>query len=316
VSDVVKSLWTKLYAWALPSALAVGAYWLVVYPRTWLGHDWLGKATDAQLAAAFVGVVVVLALTLDTFSSPLYRILEGYLLWPRWLQRRGVRGQIRRKARLARDTGHRGWRRGLDLEDLARYPEDEDQIAPTRFGNALRAFETYGKARYNLDVLTVWYELFAACPKTVQSDIIDKRAAVDFFVAWTYIAGLLAVTTLLVAGSECALTPTLIVFALVWAMAAFLAHWLAVRATDEWGYAVKAMVNTGRIKLADSLGLEMPKTLAEEKLMWGYVTGYAYYGDDGNAANLERFRKTRPAPPAEDDDLGGGDARAGANADD
>jgi hypothetical protein len=50
-------------------------------------------------------------------------------------------------------------------------------------------------------------------------------------------------------------------------------------------------VNLGRVKLADSLGLMLPKTLEEEKEMWGLVTKYAYYASPEYGEPLNAYRK-------------------------
>lgn len=295
MSDLVKSLWGKLYAWALPSALALGAYWLIVYPHTRFGHPWLDKASETVTGAVYLGLVATLAFVLNAFSTPLYRILEGYVLWPAPLQDWGVRQQIARKKKLEARVAKGGWRLGLDLEELGRYPQNEDQITPTRFGNALRAFEVYGKTRYNLDSQSLWYELRAVAPKDINDQMQDARAAVDFFVAGFYLALGLAALTIYVALAEHAPTGVWI-FAGVSVAVALVCHWLAVRTTSEWGYTVQALVNVGRAPLAKAMALDLPDTLEAEKAMWGLVTGYGYYADKGEGAKLDRYRKkAKPA---------------------
>ena len=91
MSEVLKNLWGKVYAWALPSALTLGVFWLFVYPEMTISHGWLDTISDAETTektAVFVALSGAIAFALSTFSTPLYRILEGYLLWPKWLQNR------------------------------------------------------------------------------------------------------------------------------------------------------------------------------------------------------------------------------------
>ena len=290
MSEIVKNLWGKLYAWALPSALTLGVYWLFVEPKTKIVTAWLVNPSDAEKAAIFVALSAAIAFSLNTFSSPLYRILEGYLFWPRWLQNQGMKRQRQRKKRLEESVARGGWRQGLDLEKLGRYPKLNDQIVPTRFGNAIRSFETYGKTRFNLDALTLWYELCAVAPKYIQTEINNARASVDFFVALIYLSGTLSIVTFVIAACEDFEHSILIVCILAFVVT-LLCHWLAVRATSEWGYTVQALVNCSRVKLADSLGLRFPKTLKEEKVMWGLVTSYAFFCKARDGAALDRFRK-------------------------
>ncbi len=71
---------------------------------------------------------------------------------------------------------------------------------------------------------------------------------------------------------------------------------MAITATDSWSYSVQALVNVGRVKLADALGLQIPDSLEEERLMWGLVTRYFAFAQTADGLQLDRFRK-KPAPP-------------------
>ena len=48
MSEILKNLWGKLYAWAFPSALTLEVYCLFVYPKTTIAHKWLDKTSDAE----------------------------------------------------------------------------------------------------------------------------------------------------------------------------------------------------------------------------------------------------------------------------
>jgi hypothetical protein len=183
-----------------------------------------------------------------------------------------------------------GWRRGIALENLARFPKDDSQIVPTRFGNAIRSFETYGKTRFNLDSQTLWHELLAVAPKYIQSEIESARSSVDFFVALLYLSFIFGVGSLVLGAIE-HFKVKLILLGTLALLLATLCHWLAIRAVDAWSYPVHALVNLGRAKLADGLGLDLPASLEEEKTMWGLVTKYAYYADQHLGNALDTYRK-------------------------
>jgi len=296
VTDILKSAWGKLYAWALPSALTLGAYWLLVYPNTNLAHTWLEHVSATEKAGIFLGVSAALAFSFSTFSTHLYRILEGYLLWPEWLQVHCTERQKRRKRELQKAPSGGGWMRGLALEKLGRYPLRDEQIAPTRFGNAIRSFETYGRTRFNLDSQTLWYELCAVAPKYVQTEIDWAKSSVDFFVASIYLSAALGLATFVIATLEGFNLPLSLICISVF-LVTLLCHWLAVRSTDEWSSTVQALVNVARPKLADRLGLQLPGNLDEEKVMWGLVSSYVLSGDDKDGAQIDRFRrKAQPSP--------------------
>jgi hypothetical protein len=245
MSEILKNLWGKLYAWAFPTALVLGAYCLLVFPRTRAKLDWLEHASDTEKGVIFAAAVAVVAFCLNAFSTALYRILEGYLLWPGWLQRRGADTQRRRKKRLEDATsGASGWQRGLALEKLALYPQRDEQIVPTRFGNALRSFETYGKTRFNLDSQTLWYELYAGAPKYLQGEIKEARSSVDFFVALIYLNAALSLVCFATAALQ-RLDLAILTVGIATLAMAFFCHWLAVRATAEWGYTVQSLATEG-----------------------------------------------------------------------
>lgn len=289
MSEILKNLWGKLYAWALPCSLALGVFFFVVYPKA-TGHEWLEESAEPEKAGIFLAITAAVAFSLNVFSSPLYRILEGYLLWPRWLQEWGTKRQVKRKRVLEKSIRDNGWRRGLALEKLALYPMRDEQIVPTKFGNALRSFETYGKTRFNLDSQTLWYELYAVAPKYLQSEIKEARSSVDFFVALVFLSAFLGMATLVLATLNGCKLPLFIVAILAF-LAALISHWLAVRATSEWSYTVQALVNLGRAKLAESLGLRLPETCEEEKRMWGSLTRYVYFSRVEDATALDAFRR-------------------------
>src|SRR5262249_25439698 len=142
--------------------------------------DWEVLAEfDALTLSEQVGAVAAISTSvgfvLNAVSTSLYRWLEGYNL-PRGLARRLAKRQQKRNRRLvqAAESG-RGWQRNLNQEELERYPIVDEQIVPTRLGNAFRAFETYGKTRFNLDSQTLWSELMAVAPKYIQTEYDRAR---------------------------------------------------------------------------------------------------------------------------------------------
>jgi len=230
----------------------------------------------------------------------LYRLLEGFI-GPRCLQEWGIKRHTAKKKALA-DAANKGtgWRGGFALGELSRYPKDDLQIVPTEFGNAIRAFETYGKTRFNLDSQTLWHELFAVAPQYIQSEINSARSPVDFFVALVFLSGIFSfvcwsIIACWVIGFIANLNSSIPVLGFISLLVTFLFYRLAIRAADAWKYPIHALVNLGRVKLADSLGLRFPETLEEEKKMWLLVTRYAFWADTGLGKELDSYRK----PPTE-----------------
>lgn len=179
-------------------------------------------------------------------------------------------------------------------EELSRFPLEREEIAPTRLGNALRSFETYGATRYNLDSQTLWTELCSVVPKYLQDELDRSRATVDFFIALFYLTILFALATLILAGVP-SFKPQLIFIAIPALLLPPFWYRMAVVSSSYWSTTVQALVNLGRKKLAEEMGLQMPATLEEERKMWGLLTSFVYYGNMGDGEKLDRFR-VRPVP--------------------
>lgn len=291
---------TLLLGWVLPSSLGLTLFGLLVLPSLTnlsLLAD-VSKASPANQALILLTASVILGLTLASMATPLYRILEGYLLWPSSWAAKRTTTHLAARQQAADDVtnaqGHRGrldLRGSLALERFRRYPDDERQVAPTRLGNAIRRFEYYSYDRYQLSSQLLWSQLRGAVPETVAKEVDDARAGVDFFVCLLYVFGGVASSAFLALFSDERHVATLLLAAVLTAAAAVACYPAAVLATDAWASAVKAMVDLGRVPLAKQLGLKLPDTLAEEREMWqqvGWFLGYQF--KDVAVANLDRYR--------------------------
>ena len=149
-----------------------------------------------------------------------------------------------------------------------------------------------------MDSQRLWHELLAVTPKYIESEIDSARSSVDFFVALLYLSFFFCIACLVLGSIE-----HFKLGILVLSVPAFLlvisCHWLAIRATDAWSYPIHALVNLGRVKLADSLGLKLPETLEEEKAMWGLFTMYANNASPEYGKALDAYRK----PPIVSDEI-------------
>jgi hypothetical protein len=309
VADIAKGIltggWLLVAGWILPTAINVLVFGFFVLPSLHaipLAHD-LGHASSQEKTLALVVGSVVVGLVLNALQTALYRVLEGYLLWPGPLARKRrnhyvtVKGALQKrldainyrgleeptaaqKARLAeleadpdvskhaeRDRNLTAVQSALRAES-SRYPANDDQVAPTRLGNSIRRFETYGTDRFQLDSQVLWYELTAAAPKELSRQIDRARAAVDFFVCLLYghlLAAVIALVSLSAAGAHSSalisVTAVLVVLMPLW-------YWLAWVTTDDWAFSVRALVNLGRKPLAEALSLRLPKELEREREMW------------------------------------------------
>jgi hypothetical protein len=213
---------------------------------------------------------IAIAISLNAIQNQLYRVLEGYVLQSFWESRK--QKHILRKHRLKSTAEEkRGLERALWLERAERYPANDSEVAPTRFGNAIRSFETYGEDRFRLDSQLLWSELVAVLPESVGNAVDRARAPVDFFVCLTYLFAVLGVTAMATSifGHEDRLQ--LAAVGLGCCLLTVLTYHIAVISTDHWSSTVKALVNLGRKPLAEALGLRLPSNLDDEREMWRLV---------------------------------------------
>jgi hypothetical protein len=297
VADILKGLiggsgGTFVLAWVFPSAIALIV--LYVLDKGRLGIDtFLGAAGGPiEHALALAIGATAIAVVGNALSTPMYRLLEGYTL-PAAIQRRLIDSERRRRDAIESQTkSATGITLSLLQERLQRFPRIDGQTAPTRLGNALRAFETYAVDRYRLDSQMFWNELVAVVPDSLRRELDLARSSVDFFVAATYLSVAVGVVTG-AAGLLARPGPDLGLLA-VGLIALLLSRvWYssAVTSTSYWDSTVRALVNLGRVPLAASLGLRLPASIDAERKMWALVVRFAYYGyEEGSAVRLDEFR--------------------------
>jgi hypothetical protein len=306
LTDIVKGAlagaWTLSIGWILPAALGLGVFGLMVLPS--IGRvpvfEKVSAASAGDQALILLATAVLLGITLSSLSTPLYRVLEGYSLWPASLQMKGIqrhrsrRAEARRSVRTSSDTADLAVTDALALEAFHRYPDADDQVAPTLFGNAIRRFEYYSSDRYRLDSQLLWSQLRGVVPESVSKEVDNARAGVDFFVCLFYTAVLLALSGSAAMFAASRDSTTLAIAVALGILSAIGSYHAAIKATDAWSSAVRAMVDLGRVPLAKALGLELPPTLGEEREMWlrvGWVLGFAH--DARGVQALDAYRVSR-----------------------
>ncbi|MFF4146550.1 hypothetical protein ACFY0A_35585 [Streptomyces sp. NPDC001698] len=103
MGDIAKGVlggaWTLLVGWILPTAINLSIFGFGVAPS--LRHTVLATrlwpSTGGSGALQLVAVAILLGLVLAALQSPLYRVLEGYLLWPSRLYDHGCARHLRSK---------------------------------------------------------------------------------------------------------------------------------------------------------------------------------------------------------------------------
>jgi hypothetical protein len=131
MSDIAKSIlgggWALVVGWILPTAINIIVFGIFVFPSL---HEIalageLSRASVGQRSLVVLASSVVLGLVLSALQVPLYRVLEGYLLWPQWLARWSRDRRLSAKRLL---VARRDWIRLRTLEEkgsLARQVDRE-----------------------------------------------------------------------------------------------------------------------------------------------------------------------------------------------
>jgi len=305
VADLVKSVLggarSLIVGWILPVFLSLQLVTALVLPelRRITGVDQFLRQTATSRQVALLAIAVVSGLVLAAAQAPLYRILEGYILWPPKIADRRIkkhqdrRREFVKKQEVATKTD-KGVHAGLLYERAARYPAKDKQFAPTMLGNAIRRFETYAGDRYQLDSQLLWHNLTAAAPERALTAVDNARTNVDFFVSLLY-GG--AMTALLGFGAIVVGEGTVRAWVAIatGVLIAMVCYRLAVLATDEWDAAVRGLIDHGRKGVAAAFGLTVPDDFADERLMWRAVNTlvrrpYTYSESKDVAGILNRFR--------------------------
>jgi hypothetical protein len=288
---------------------------LVVFAVAWAFPDWSLLEPLRGLAASekkltdltYLGLLVwVLAILLMTGNHLLYRLLEGYVppfswffpgLWWHRCRFWCLSGRYARLAAAWSAASDAGWpfpaakqakTATLRRKLLMRYPTARGEIMPTRFGNAIRAFEVYPRDVYGADSVPVWPRLASVIPKEYTALLDDARAQADCFVNLTFLALLLTAACVVREGAEAVqhlppwpeVTWTAVLaasgaaglrYALLAAgsaVAALFAYSWAIERATAWGDLVRSAFDCYLPALVGQLGYAVPPTEAERREFW------------------------------------------------
>jgi hypothetical protein len=265
-----------------------------------------GALADILTATTFLLTAVVFSVTLMMASPLILRVLQGYV-WKDYLERLAL------TRRFADDYAYR-FKPTVDFQsevDLARatgapepefpdghgeklhaavasYPHHPDFFLPFKIGNFLRAVEVYPYVVYGLDAIGSWQRLQTLVPEDLGDAISAARSQLLFacnVFMLTIVALLLAVALML--------TQSQFSFLLLAGGALILmtSRQLIFVAGGAYGAQFAAAYDLYRGKLADQLGLKMPRNPAAEREMWSEVNRVFLYRSQPAWSRLTKFRK-------------------------
>jgi hypothetical protein len=312
-------------AFLLPALLALLAV-AQVFPKASWSLALLTQLTTEQKSLPDIAILLlavwVVAVLLLTANHGVYRMMEGYL-WPlsslQFLKRKQERSfstlNDEYEGLLAEWTNavsqgiefpfsKQNRINQLRLVLVSCFPSKLEELKPTRFGNAIRAFEVYPREVYGADSISVWLRLASVIPKAFQALVDDARAQVDFFVNGSFLSlgvALLALTGLVVqfvsaAAEAASLHSTwcaswsrfsdafvangccrLAIILTLSIGICILAYQCAVLRVGAWGDLVKSAFDCYLPALAEKLGYPLPPTEADRKEFWGEFSTLVLY---------------------------------------
>jgi hypothetical protein len=141
------------------------------------------------------------------------------------------------------------------------YPDDSDDIMPTRLGNVMRRYERRAGSQYELDAVKVVRHIAFVAPAQRLDYLNDQRQQLDLAVrmsATSVIATLIAIAFLWHHGAW-------LLVALVPYSIAYLSYRGAVVLAHEYGATISAIIDLDRFALYDYLRIPCPKSTKAER---------------------------------------------------
>jgi hypothetical protein len=270
--------------------------------------DLLNLPKDADV----LGIVVIpfaimfIAILLLAINTPIVRALEGYSIPKRFdiLSARqnkkfkeGVEPLLAEKGRLddVRKSDSNAQSRLTNFSEVlpwavSSYPDQAAFVLPTKFGNAMRAFEVYARVVYGIEAIQVWNRLTLLLPSEVMDRVKDGRSMLDFLVNMLFL-------------STCTIAIYVVLFiwkrhAAAWIIPTSsliticLASAYLPTAAMQWGEMVKSVFDLHRGLLAESLGLTLPKDPSEEVNMWREVSRMMVFRSREAFLAVAKYRKS------------------------
>jgi hypothetical protein len=143
----------------------------------------------------------------------------------------------------------------------ATFPDDLDQVMPTRLGNVLRRAESQVGSQYRLDALQAVPHLMLIAPASHVDYVNDQRSQLDLAVRMTFISVIATATAILFLCRD----GYWVLIALVPYVLAYLSYRGSVVAAGHYGSALDTLVNLDRFALYQQLHLPLPATTHEER---------------------------------------------------
>ncbi|MGQ0601340.1 MAG: hypothetical protein ACT4QE_06540 [Anaerolineales bacterium] len=164
------------------------------------------------------------------------------------------------------------------------YPSDITALLPTRFGNILRAAETYSLDRYGIDAVPMWPRLLHVIPSSYFAKIEQSNNQLAFLINCAVLSAVLTLLCIFALGNHMLANHTggITSFA-VWTAIAAIAFWLFYNASltivARHGDLIRGAYDLFRFDLLQSLRVSLPIDLQEEQDRWQGLSEFLVLGE-------------------------------------
>jgi hypothetical protein len=232
--------------------------------------------SEGAQIAVIGGAGLFLGLLLLGLNWQIFRLYEGYPLAERRDQRilgplhellvRRQKHVFDRLTKTRDDDSKDGSARGKAAWKLDReFPAEAIDLLPTRFGNAVLAFETHSKKRWGLDSIAAWPRIDMLLSEREAELQANSRSEAAFFVNGSLLLLVAGLVLLADQVFNCALSGfALLAYLLPFLGAVLMAQW-SVGAATRWGNAVRSVIDLHRFELYERLGIRPPKDFTDER---------------------------------------------------
>jgi hypothetical protein len=268
-----------------PAFFALATLWLAAssgfQPNEFERHS---EATQLAIVGA---LAFLLALALSGLNYAIIRLYEGYplekakdraVLGPAY--RRLLSREQRRFDGLSAEAarpGEAGDRAAVRLDRF--FPDLRDRLLPTRFGNAVRAFEDHPFKRWGLDGVPAWPRIEMLLSADERELHTDAKIELNVFVNLSVGAALVGVALLVdLATNQPVAWYWCWAYALPFA-AAYALYLPTVGAAARWGSEVRSSFDLHRLELYEELGVRTPVSFSDERAVAGDVNVLLVYGN-------------------------------------
>ena len=265
--------------------------------------------SDLVQGAGTLGITSwMLGVLLLVLNYKIYRLLEGYGTYnPLQLLKRfevsrfsRLQEEIKKlKTQIAdgKASGEeevvlnelRSQRAGLLRTRAEQFPPGIARLLPTKFGNALRAFEDYPTSIYGIDSIVVWVRLLAVIPKDYRELVDSARAQTDFWTNLWLLGAVFIIEYVGVAAYTAQLKRfwiPVVVLVFVWR-----ASLSARAAAVQWGDYVKSCFDLFLPQLHLRLQLPTTTTIDEERKLWRRFSQMVIYHQANRAFDRTLMKK-------------------------